>query len=867
MTDLLDTDLRNIDGPEIAGWPAVPPRLVARLDESVAASRLTVIGAPAGTGKTALVSCWLAGSGAEPIAWIDVASVGGPAGVPDALRRSPAADVPLGGGTRVVVLDGLPAGPPAELDDMLRALLAETAADVRLILLGNRPPSFDLHGLGLAGRTLPITAAELALAEDEIADLLARSGVDAEPGTVGRVAEVSAGWAGGVRLAARQLQCAGSAQAALAETERTIADQLDAAVLRRLTAEALRLLTATSMVAAVTPELADAVLGDGHPGDPGPHEPSLTGGTAAATMASIEDTQGFVERSADGSLRCHPLLRRLLARRLAADPEQARQAARRAARFCAARDDHDAALEILVQARDWAGAGHQLIETLAVPRLIATGHHPLLDRPDVADGIGAAEPLVLAAVALGRSWPETALRAIEIAEREPHRSHATVAERLSLALLKTVAARSRASVGSGIRHARQVLELLPALTVSQRDRAPELVPLVQSHLGAFALWGGAPERSAAAFQRGARGFGSRSAAVTGPAWPIAAADCLGQLAFVEAIAGELTTATRHASDVLTARPADGVERGVVHAQLATVWTHAARGELAQAVQRFESVSVRMSGLADGELHPGRAAALGLVGARLAAVTGDSRLSADLGRLFRSAAGAGFFGDQLRLARAEAELDAGQPTRAIQLLADAPRVSAEIRALRCRAWLLLGDLSAAGTALRVRPGEPAALLTQLQLELLEARLAHATGDWDLRTALVERALRTAAREQLRTPLRWAKDWLHTVVASDRVLMNRYGSFVTSIGTGSVGGTDDAEPATRQAGSVTAPATPLTRREADILARLGTMSTNEEIAAQLYLSTNTIKTHLKSLYRKLDVARRSDAVRRGRALGLC
>ena len=47
----------------------------------------------------------------------------------------------------------------------------------------------------------------------------------------------------------------------------------------------------------------------------------------------------------------------------------------------------------------------------------------------------------------------------------------------------------------------------------------------------------------------------------------------------------------------------------------------------------------------------------------------------------------------------------------------------------------------------------------------------------------------------------------------------------------------------------------------------MSTNEEIAAELLFPTNIIKTHLKSLYRKLDVARRADAVRHGRALGLC
>lgn len=46
----------------------------------------------------------------------------------------------------------------------------------------------------------------------------------------------------------------------------------------------------------------------------------------------------------------------------------------------------------------------------------------------------------------------------------------------------------------------------------------------------------------------------------------------------------------------------------------------------------------------------------------------------------------------------------------------------------------------------------------------------------------------------------------------------------------------------------------------------MSSNEEIAARYYVSVTTIKSHLKHLYRELDVSNRRDAVRRGRDLGL-
>jgi LuxR family maltose regulon positive regulatory protein len=60
--------------------------------------------------------------------------------------------------------------------------------------------------------------------------------------------------------------------------------------------------------------------------------------------------------------------------------------------------------------------------------------------------------------------------------------------------------------------------------------------------------------------------------------------------------------------------------------------------------------------------------------------------------------------------------------------------------------------------------------------------------------------------------------------------------------------------------------LSGRERDVLQRLAQMMSTEEIAADLYVSVNTVKTHLKSVYRKLAVNRRNDAVRRARELGL-
>jgi LuxR family maltose regulon positive regulatory protein len=60
--------------------------------------------------------------------------------------------------------------------------------------------------------------------------------------------------------------------------------------------------------------------------------------------------------------------------------------------------------------------------------------------------------------------------------------------------------------------------------------------------------------------------------------------------------------------------------------------------------------------------------------------------------------------------------------------------------------------------------------------------------------------------------------------------------------------------------------LSAREREVLGFLPTNLTAAEIAAQLVLSVHTVKTHLRSLYAKLGVHRRADAVDRARALGL-
>jgi LuxR family transcriptional regulator, maltose regulon positive regulatory protein len=65
---------------------------------------------------------------------------------------------------------------------------------------------------------------------------------------------------------------------------------------------------------------------------------------------------------------------------------------------------------------------------------------------------------------------------------------------------------------------------------------------------------------------------------------------------------------------------------------------------------------------------------------------------------------------------------------------------------------------------------------------------------------------------------------------------------------------------------ATAIPLTSSELAVLRFLPSHMTNQEIAEALFLSINTVKTHLRSVYRKLSVTTRREAIARGGKLGL-
>jgi LuxR family transcriptional regulator, maltose regulon positive regulatory protein len=125
--------------------------------------------------------------------------------------------------------------------------------------------------------------------------------------------------------------------------------------------------------------------------------------------------------------------------------------------------------------------------------------------------------------------------------------------------------------------------------------------------------------------------------------------------------------------------------------------------------------------------------------------------------------------------------------------------------------------------------------------------------------MDQALAIAEPENIRRPFLAFGDRVEAMLRHRQRLTPDPGAFVTGL----LAEFDTSEPA------VTAhavPSDPLTDREHMVLRHMATLQTNDDIAADLCISVNTVKAHAKSVYRKFAVANRREAVVRARELRL-
>jgi LuxR family maltose regulon positive regulatory protein len=435
--------------------------------------------------------------------------------------------------------------------------------------------------------------------------------------------------------------------------------------------------------------------------------------------------------------------------------------------------------------------------------------------------------------------------------------------RLGALFAQLSAARFRGESTATAAVAAEVQRLLARLPTDRDGAARGLAVVLDAHIASLEVNRGDLDEAARRLAHGA----DRAPDASG--YGGARADCTSQLALVEAFRGDLTLAAQHVAAVAE-ELATSASVGVPYARLAAAWVHLEQGENAPARQILDA----MAPVIPGSGEPWLVTAQLLAKARL--LTAEDRPDTAM-RLLAPAVKAtadigdnGWLTELLVLASAEALIAAGEPRRALAVITPVPaRARAEAGVLAATARRNIGDLRGARAALADATADltGAPLGVQIQAWLLEARLAHADGRDDRAHQLVSRALRAASAEGLRRPLANDSTWLRAFLEREPTLKREYRAFLASL-TASVP-VRPLELAPRQeerppGGTVLEP---LTGRELEVLELLAQMYATDEIARQLHLSVNTIKTHIKGLFRKLSVNRRTAAVRRGRVLGLC
>lgn len=280
--------------------PRLPPTFVRRkpltdmLDRAVKAP-VTVVSAPAGYGKTLLLADWVDTTGDRDKAWLSLDRADNEPSqfwsevlsalcerdtVPaDSRLRAlvPPGDTDVAGfiAEFVDALDALPGRLCLVLDDFhevvdkeslhgIETLIRHQPDSLRLVLSSRLDPPLPLARLRLQGRLSVIRADQLRFADEDAAALLETVDVSLDERQLRRLVKETGGWAAGLRLAARSLRQAPDRDAFLADfasDDRAIADYLVGEVLAALPEGTWDFLVAISVCDEVAPLLAAVLSG------------------------------------------------------------------------------------------------------------------------------------------------------------------------------------------------------------------------------------------------------------------------------------------------------------------------------------------------------------------------------------------------------------------------------------------------------------------------------------------------------------------------------------------------------------------------------------------------------------------------------
>jgi LuxR family maltose regulon positive regulatory protein len=720
---------------------------------------------------------------------------------------------------------------------------------VHLVMITRSDPPLSLHRLRVGGGLSEIRHADLAFTRDEAVALLSQHGLTLDDPEVERLMERTEGWAVGLRLAALTLQrCTDDAErsravADFAGDSRAVADYLVAEVLDRLPEDLRRFLLQTSVV-----ERVDAGLAERLTGMSGGAEALERLETAGVPLLPLDDHRGWY--------RYHRLVQELCRQRLhAEDPALVTHLHSQAAYWFAENGEYDESLRQARAARDWSAFGR-----IAVARGGAHvfGHPSSSLRgvlADLPEDVLPDDPWLATVRALelhDAGAPERLTQRIVRAEElwSGHEGDDAVLHAMVLALVRAGAARSRYDVVLAASECEQALRLADSVdagAVAPWPALPSYRAFADLLLGKSLVWQGRLEEAETCLVRVASSPGSRPDPVDGALLASA------YLSLVLAMRGALGQATAHAEHALTLGGARGWSEEIqsTSAWLSLALVHLQRGDPLAARRALEEATMVLERRPDALLEVCHI----LVTARLLGENVDPAAAraalVEARRVLDPLPEVPFLTDWCLLVEADHELTAGRAAAALGLLDPGTclGVSPAAQVLRGRALLQEGHAEVALAeveALTVGArsgvaGIEALVVTALAQESLRqdgaALLALARA---LQAAEAEGWVRPFLRDRGRlTPL---LERYRTVVMTPSPLVDRLLASSTS------------RPGHHVA---------LTDRELAVLQLLPSMMSNDQIARELFVSVNTVKVHLKSLYRKLGVASRREAVIAGAA----
>lgn len=283
------------------------PRLT-HLSQKLLHHRLALVHAPAGSGKTTLLAQWhqlLKDAGADTVWYSAHEDDGDPLGFAEGLLRSvehiedsPTIRATDGGdalGRLLIILAGKSASRPVALfvDDYhlaeggdggeaINRLLSARIPQLTLILGSRMRPSIPVSRLRVSGELMEVAVDDLSFSEAEVEDFFnVASPISLSPDQRRQMCDYTEGWAAGLRLASLVLE---RSPHALTETlptgsHRDIADYFLEEVILDLPEEVYRFLTRTSILDSLNADLCNAVTG---------------GENGMAMLAFLEEAQLFI---------------------------------------------------------------------------------------------------------------------------------------------------------------------------------------------------------------------------------------------------------------------------------------------------------------------------------------------------------------------------------------------------------------------------------------------------------------------------------------------------------------------------------------------------------------------------------------------